>query len=64
MNVCVVSQTSDEVELKFEVCDTGVGIPREKQEIYLTRSLRRIRLQHVNMEARDWDWRLPANLSR
>ena len=33
LNVCVVSQTSDEVELKFEVCDTGVGIPRENQEM-------------------------------
>lgn len=33
LNVCVVYQTPDEVELKFEVCDTGVGIPQENQEM-------------------------------
>jgi PAS domain S-box-containing protein len=33
LNVCVLSQTPDEVELKFEVCDTGVGIPQDNQEM-------------------------------
>ena len=31
LTVGLVSQTQDEVELKFEVRDTGVGIPKEKQ---------------------------------
>ncbi len=31
LNVCVVSQTPDEVELKFEVCDTGVGVTETRK---------------------------------
>jgi signal transduction histidine kinase len=32
ISVCTISRTNDEASLRFEVADTGIGIPKDKQE--------------------------------
>ena len=33
LRIAVISESADEVELRFSVCDTGIGIPPDKQNL-------------------------------
>ncbi|ETR67588.1 MAG: histidine kinase [Candidatus Magnetoglobus multicellularis str. Araruama] len=60
--VSIKSQVKNNIELEFVIKDTGIGISKESQKIFLNHFLRPIVPQPENMVAPVWDWQSPKSL--